>query len=372
MIMCMALSVLFLLLCSACVSVVVEGASLDLIFDPISIGDFTVFQLQTEDGPLNYTTYDFTYRVTVNSLGSAPSCALEGGNSNDTVTNTINIVGTLQPDETYKVKQTQPNFWFGKSFNDTTGEVIGYLFLYIKSHPELPDRCLITGHWRSLIGSDLIRGGFNFKTRIDDTDGSIEYFATSSDESYNSYLPEPIPPPFNDINPVDEPVAGKLTKAEEPDDGNVIDVMVPYTKFAMCIENVHNLDDCDESSLGNHLAMKNRIEMLIAEANTVYANSNIELELRLVHSYMVTDYSEPQNPPDGEIIIDFDVGPDFLSLLENMTLPDGESVYAFTDANGNTLHELRDQYCADIVVLVLYQYDNVLNALGIANSAGTF
>jgi hypothetical protein len=77
--------------------------------------------------------------------------------------------------------------------------------------------------------------------------------------------------------------------------------------------------------------MRNRINQLVTEANQIYKNSNIAMSLRLVHSYLNTDWSENRTEEP-------------LDLMRNNTDP------FFVDLNSN-----RNRYCADLVHLLISQ-----------------
>ena len=98
---------------------------------------------------------------------------------------------------------------------------------------------------------------------------------------------------------------------ERGDDGSNIHVMVLYTpKAAEITGNINTL-----------------IQLAVDETNISYENSNINTRLNIVHTHMV-DYQE------GNIVTD----------LDNLS--------SQHDGYMDEIHELRDQYCADIVVLI--------------------
>jgi peptidyl-Asp metalloendopeptidase len=97
-----------------------------------------------------------------------------------------------------------------------------------------------------------------------------------------------------------------------------IDVLVAYTPSAAAQTN-------DVPSL---------VQLAVAEANQSYVNSHIGLQLRLVYSYQVA-YSE--------------VGKSFDKIVEDLA---GKS-----DGSMDEIHQLRDQYGADLVALIINQAD---------------
>lgn len=98
---------------------------------------------------------------------------------------------------------------------------------------------------------------------------------------------------------------------ERGDDGSNIHVMVLYTeKAANRSGNIHTL-----------------IQLAVDETNLSFEKSNVQTRLNIVHTHMV-DYQE------DNIIKD----------LENLT--------SKHDGFMDEIHDLRDQYCADIVVLI--------------------
>ena len=106
------------------------------------------------------------------------------------------------------------------------------------------------------------------------------------------------------------------------DSGAVIDVMVVYTAAAA-------------ASVAN---IQNEIELAVAETNQSYENSGVTQRINLVHTAQV-DY-----PPDPATL-------DFSTALRNLTFSLG-STY---DPTGymDEVHILRDQYKADLVVLLV-------------------
>ncbi len=94
-----------------------------------------------------------------------------------------------------------------------------------------------------------------------------------------------------------------------------IDVLVAYTPGAL-------------ASAGSTEAMEAQIETAVSLANTAYENSGVDLQLRLVHSYATTDEASES--------FSSDLG-DFADT---------------TDGRFDEVHNLRDQYGADMVVLM--------------------
>jgi len=101
------------------------------------------------------------------------------------------------------------------------------------------------------------------------------------------------------------------TQYQQSDDGSVIHLMVVYTKKA-----------AKESKQIDAL-----IQLAIDETNLSYEQSNIQTRLNLVHVYQV-DYNEQ----------------DILSDLKYLAFKN--------DSYMDEIHALRDQYCADIVVMI--------------------
>ena len=126
--------------------------------------------------------------------------------------------------------------------------------------------------------------------------------------------------PFN--NPVVIPdTTGKTftpmgeSKVSLPDGGDVCDVMVVYTPAAL--DMAGSLED-----------METVIDTFIATANEVYNNSEITMELRLVHIALV-DYDADATYEDGE---------DYLEDLTSGAIPE--------------VDDLRDLYGADLVCML--------------------
>ena len=121
-------------------------------------------------------------------------------------------------------------------------------------------------------------------------------------------------------------ILGKLQGDEPPpvmaDSGAVIDVMVVYTAAA-------------EASVAN---IQNEIELAVAETNQSYENSGVTQRINLVHTAQV-DY--PLDPASL----------DFYEARSHLTFTQGSGY----DPNGymDEVQTLRDQYLADIVVLLV-------------------
>lgn len=104
------------------------------------------------------------------------------------------------------------------------------------------------------------------------------------------------------------------------DDGSLIDVLVVYTQEARL-----GVGD------GSTTAIENLIDLAVSETNTGYDNSGIGQQLMLVHSAEV-DYSED----------------DPLNWYETL-----ERLTGTTDGYMDDVHQIRDNYCADEVVLLV-------------------
>ena len=70
-----------------------------------------------------------------------------------------------------------------------------------------------------------------------------------------------------------------LQEVAEADDGSVIDIMLLYTPQARAVA-------------GSNAAMENQIRMAIAEANSAYANSDVDFRLSLVFTAETTTYND--------------------------------------------------------------------------------
>jgi hypothetical protein len=122
--------------------------------------------------------------------------------------------------------------------------------------------------------------------------------------------PEMIPPAL--------PEGMVFPQATGDDDGSQIDVMVVYTPLAML-------------QLGGTSATNAYINQAISDANSAYANSQINQRMHLVHSAQVS-YAETSY--------------DLSSILQNHLTPT-------SDGNLDTVHTLRNSYNADLVVLLV-------------------
>jgi peptidyl-Asp metalloendopeptidase len=117
---------------------------------------------------------------------------------------------------------------------------------------------------------------------------------------------------------------GRGTKA---DDGSVIDLLVVYTPAA-------------RSASGGRRGIENLISLGVTETNTAFANSGIQTRLRLVHRTEI-QYTESTE----RIGID----------LQRLRITD--------DGFMDSVHALRNQYKADLVMLV---GNSAVNACGVA------
>jgi len=100
------------------------------------------------------------------------------------------------------------------------------------------------------------------------------------------------------------------------DTGSVVDVMVLYTSSV-------------RQSEGGTAAAQALVNLAVAETNQGYANSNVGFSLNLVHSYE-TSYNESSN------------------FSTNLSRLAGK-----TDGYMDDVHAIRDQYCADVVALII-------------------
>jgi hypothetical protein len=103
------------------------------------------------------------------------------------------------------------------------------------------------------------------------------------------------------------------------DDGTAYNVLVVYTADA-------------RSAAGGTTAMETLIDLAIVETNTIYENSEIDLEVNLVHTQEV-DYDEGTTSGD---------------FSQSLTDLKGK-----TDGEMDEVHQLRDYYVADFVSLII-------------------
>ena len=104
------------------------------------------------------------------------------------------------------------------------------------------------------------------------------------------------------------------------DSGSTIDILVAYTSSA-------------RSAAGGTTAMQSMISLAVTETNTGYSQSQVNQQVRLVHTTEVA-YTESSDTDAGWSTD--------LSRLRNKT-----------DGYMDELHALRDQYGADLVVLII-------------------
>ena len=123
------------------------------------------------------------------------------------------------------------------------------------------------------------------------------------------------------------------------DSGSTIDILVAYTPAA-------------RSAAGGTAAMQSLVALSVSETNTGYSQSQVSQRIRLVHSTEVA-YTESSNTDAGWSTD--------LSRLRSKT-----------DGFMDSIHTLRDQYAADLVVLIIA--NNYYCGLGYMMStlSGTF
>lgn len=114
------------------------------------------------------------------------------------------------------------------------------------------------------------------------------------------------------------------------DSGSTIDVMVVWTKEAECRYNGLSDDsNCilDEASEESFLSM---VYLLVLQANTSFAASGVDFQIRLVHAYRHEDYEEPSSIRDALISLNDD-----------------------DDGQLDDVHARRSLYGADLVQMII-------------------
>ena len=153
------------------------------------------------------------------------------------------------------------------------------------------------------------------------TSGEIYWIRTVGDDLYVvaqvdlSMLPpevDPLPPPgrFGNVAP---DIAGEPRR--DADDDSEIDMLIVYTPKA-------------RTAAGGPAEMEALIDLLVAETNQIFADSDVSARIRLVHREAV-NYTE-----NGDLGLD----------LQRITDPD--------DGHMDEVHALRDTYGADLVHLI--------------------
>ena len=116
------------------------------------------------------------------------------------------------------------------------------------------------------------------------------------------------------------------------DEGGNIDLMVVWTKDAECKQSFLP-EDCELTDITT-ANMEALIALCVEETNAAYVLSGVESRLRLVHAYLDTDFSYPDNSDD--IMVDV--------LADYKNTGDGKS---------DNVHVLREQYGADVVAVLV-------------------
>jgi hypothetical protein len=113
--------------------------------------------------------------------------------------------------------------------------------------------------------------------------------------------------------------------------GSMVDIMVVWTAEAEC-GNSNLLKGCPLTST-TESKMRGLIELAVAETNTAYDLSGINMQLRLVHAYRDQEYVEPTSG-------------DAFSIMLN-------SLRSQTDGSLDTVHAKRALYGADAVHMIV-------------------
>lgn len=107
-----------------------------------------------------------------------------------------------------------------------------------------------------------------------------------------------------------------------------VDIIVLYTRRAMCAQ--ARLHDTCKDTPNNRGPIEARIELAVSETNTAYRFSNVKTRIRLAHMELEPDYD--------------DTGPFARSLIRFKDK---------SDEHMNQIHELREEYKADLALLVI-------------------
>ncbi len=163
--------------------------------------------------------------------------------------------------------------------------------------------------------------------KIESTGGTLHHLIEIDEEALP---PDHHPLVVADDDPNATPLKGGISQQTETTaaaaDDSIVDLLVVYTSTAKAKE-------------GGQAAMEALITLGVDSANQAYSNSQIAMQLRLVHTAEVA-YSEP-----GDMNAD-------LTRLQNTT-----------DGIMDQVHQLRDQHKADLVALIV---DNGGNSCDIA------
>ena len=147
-------------------------------------------------------------------------------------------------------------------------------------------------------------------------------------------------------------LSGAGLHAQTATDASVIDVAVFYTPQA-------------RAARGGHDQIKARIDLLVAQTNTVYETSGADQRINLVAAEEVEGYTKV-------------VQPSWSSLPGGVapTVTDLERLRGSSDGYMDEIHAVRDRVWADIVVLFREQAGgqaNILGSFGVSDvSKGTF
>ena len=125
-------------------------------------------------------------------------------------------------------------------------------------------------------------------------------------------------------------ITGPISRRQLADDGSVIDIMYVWTLGAEC--KVSGFNPGCAVTAQTELNMRGKIDSIIAATNTIYLQSGILTQLRLVYAYRHPTYKwDYQNNCDD--------------ALWHVTSPN--------DGQLDDVHTFRSQYRADIVQLII-------------------
>ena len=232
-----------------------------------------------------------TLRTRVAQLDPAAVSQLRGGAL------TLNLfddaaftaVGSVRAEDTTRSSGT--TLWLGS----VSGVPLSDVILMTDAAGNIDLRVLTRGrnYFVQSIGSGVVR--------ISEIDPSAGRYDANRQRVYDAVPVEPTEAELNGLSP-------------RADDGTVIDVMAVYTPAAAAL-------------LGSEAAARLSIESAVALANVTYENSGVNFRIRLVHLARV-DYAEVGDATD-------------LNRLRNTS-----------DGHMDIVHQWRNQYAADLVVLI--------------------
>jgi len=245
--------------------------------------------------------------------------------------NSININQTVNKLEMYLPEETlvldlveKPSFssdrrklYVGSATPALTSVTEGVFSVYVALKATDDDKTLITGH----ISSGLKT--YHLQTYQDEVYIEVQSRVSGASDFFDDG--------HHDLNVdnLNSVVDSSPKFAVSPPSNTTVDLMLVYTKAAMCEEIGQSVENCEDTRT-NRAAIEESLRLAVDMNNIAFESSGIlQTKVNIVHMYMDTDYIE---------------GVDSAKILTHMS--------TYDDGYLDSIFELRRQYAADMVQLV--------------------